>query len=304
MGQQDMTEKVLESYNDVFADIVNVLLFNGKRLIGEDELSVDEPHSFYKANGVLHEQERDVSKLWQRENIRLAIVGLENQTKVDVDMPLRIINYDGASYRAQLLKEVDKEGKSKVPSDRYAVVTLVLYFGYKHHWNKPKNLLGRIKVREELKPYVNDYHVNVFEIAWLTDEQIAMFQSDFRIVADYFVQKRKNNNYVPSEKDFRHVDAVLKLLKTLTGDRRYETAVTLEGRRPTNMCEVLDAIEKKGIEQGMEKGHIETAINVLKRYLKRGWPIDATAISEIAEDCRLSEQKIKELADENGIFLS
>lgn len=31
MGTKDLTEKVLEAYNDVFADIVNVLLFDGKR---------------------------------------------------------------------------------------------------------------------------------------------------------------------------------------------------------------------------------------------------------------------------------
>ena len=31
--------QTLESYNDVFADIVNVLLFNGKRVITEDSLT-------------------------------------------------------------------------------------------------------------------------------------------------------------------------------------------------------------------------------------------------------------------------
>jgi hypothetical protein len=33
MGEKDITEKNLEAWNDVFADIVNVLLFKGKRLI-------------------------------------------------------------------------------------------------------------------------------------------------------------------------------------------------------------------------------------------------------------------------------
>ncbi len=33
MGEMDIAEKILESYNDVFADIVNVLLFNGKSVI-------------------------------------------------------------------------------------------------------------------------------------------------------------------------------------------------------------------------------------------------------------------------------
>ena len=33
MGELDITEKIPESYNDVFADIVNVLLFNGEQII-------------------------------------------------------------------------------------------------------------------------------------------------------------------------------------------------------------------------------------------------------------------------------
>lgn len=32
MGEKDIIEKILESYNDVFADIVNVLLFKGNVL--------------------------------------------------------------------------------------------------------------------------------------------------------------------------------------------------------------------------------------------------------------------------------
>ena len=30
MGQKDITEKLLEDYNDVFADIINGLIFNGE----------------------------------------------------------------------------------------------------------------------------------------------------------------------------------------------------------------------------------------------------------------------------------
>ena len=41
MGEKDIAEKHLEDLNDVFADIVNVLLFNGLRLMNENELEVD-----------------------------------------------------------------------------------------------------------------------------------------------------------------------------------------------------------------------------------------------------------------------
>ena len=41
MAEKDASEKILESYNDVFSDIVNVLLFNGRQVLGADELDVN-----------------------------------------------------------------------------------------------------------------------------------------------------------------------------------------------------------------------------------------------------------------------
>lgn len=42
MGKKDLGEKLLEDYADVFADIINVLIFHGKRLLKEDDI-VDGP---------------------------------------------------------------------------------------------------------------------------------------------------------------------------------------------------------------------------------------------------------------------
>ena len=110
MSEKDIGEKTLEAYNDVFADIVNVLLFDGKPLVKEDALTDASCLSQYKADDRLHEQERDVAKFWQNDgSIRICLYGLENQTAVDYDLPLRIINYDGAGYRMQLLADKDKE---------------------------------------------------------------------------------------------------------------------------------------------------------------------------------------------------
>ena len=38
MAEKDIMEKTLESYADDFADIINVLLFHGERIIQEEEL--------------------------------------------------------------------------------------------------------------------------------------------------------------------------------------------------------------------------------------------------------------------------
>ena len=72
MAEKDATEKTLESYADVFADLVNVLLFKGKRLMQPEDLLDALPRSIYKADGKLHEQERDVAKFWKKGQVRIA----------------------------------------------------------------------------------------------------------------------------------------------------------------------------------------------------------------------------------------
>lgn len=245
MAGKDATEKILESYNDVFSDIVNVLLFQGKQVLTADELEEEAPRTYYKADGKLHEIERDIAKRWKNGNIRVACIGFENQTAADPDMPLRVIGYDGAEYRAQLLAE-------NPASRRYPVVTLVLYFGYERPWNGPLSLKERMDIPEELEAYVNDYRINLFQIAYLTQEQVQNFQSDFRIVADYFVQKREKGDYVPSTQEITHVQETLQLLSVMTNDRRFEEIYNERNRVEGglhNMCDVLDRAVNKGEDQ-------------------------------------------------------
>ena len=61
-----MGQKILEAYDDVFADIVNALLFEGKEVIKPDELEDAIPRSIYKAEGEMRQMERDVCKRWNR----------------------------------------------------------------------------------------------------------------------------------------------------------------------------------------------------------------------------------------------
>ena len=188
MTDKDMTEKNLESFNEVFADIVNGFLFNGEPKVDADTLEQATTKSVYKVDQKIREQERDTAKYWNDVNIHIAMFGIENETEPEKDMPLRVIGYDGAAYRDQLYYVKDENGKRKLNDNpRYPVVTLVLYFGYEKHWNKPVTIYDALdKIPEEMKKYVSDYRINVFEVAWLSDEQVAKFKSDFRIVADYF----------------------------------------------------------------------------------------------------------------------
>ena len=246
MGEKDITEKTLEDYADVFADIVNVLLFDGEqRVLPEDLVDTTARSQFKSDDGVLHEQERDVVKRWKHGKIVIALLGLENQTRPDENMPLRVFSYEGASYKSQLL-----DGKKNF----CPVITLVLYFG-KQRWEKARSLYEKLEVPEELRPYVNDFSINVFEIIYLSEEQLAMFRSDFGVVAEYFVRSRTDPGYKPKKKVIKHVDAFLKMMKAVTGDHRYEEVrKTVRKGEDITMCEVLDYREKRGEQRGMQRG--------------------------------------------------
>lgn len=245
MQQKDLSEKVLEDNNDIFADIVNVLLFDGEDTVEESSLVNTTVHSQYKDDsGKLHEQERDVAKYWRKGDTDIVLYGIENQTKVESRMPVRIFGYEGASYRGQ------HDKKTIVP-----VITMVLYYGTDRRWTAPANIKSLIKVPDGLDKYVNDVKANVFEIAWLTDDQISKFKSNFKIVANFFVNKRKNKDYIPDDKmTIKHVDEILKFLSVMTGDNRYEKLLA-DKEGVSNMCDVAQRLEDRGMKKGIEKGN-------------------------------------------------
>ena len=247
MAEKDITEKNLEALNDVFADIVNVLLFKGEQVINEKDLEADTTKSMFKADGKIHEQERDVSKFWKNGEIRISILGIENQTAQDSDMPLRVISYDGASYKQQLLDTNQKK--------RYPVATLVLYFGTEEKWSKAKHLYDCFQIPEKLKPFVNDYKINVFNIAFLSPKTISMFKSDFKIIAEYFRTKRLNQKYKGSKEKLKHANETLKMFSALTGDDSFEKVYN-EGnfkKGGITMCDVVERIRNDGRTEGQER---------------------------------------------------
>lgn len=66
MGQKDLSEKLLVAFDDVFADIVNVLLFGGRCVIRPEELEDKGSGSVYKDGDMLREMDRDVVKRWRK----------------------------------------------------------------------------------------------------------------------------------------------------------------------------------------------------------------------------------------------
>ena len=137
------------------------------------------------------------------------------------------------------------------------VVTIVLYIGTDRHRNSRNKIKELMEIPRCLDTYVNDYQMHVLEGSWLTEEHICHFRSDFKVVANFFVQKRKNKDYIPDDPtEIKYVDEVLKLLYVMTGDKRYEK-IFQKKKGVRSMCDVAERLEKMGIVKGIEIGRLE-----------------------------------------------
>ena len=155
-----------------------------------------------------------------------------------------------------------------------------------------------LEIDEMIKPYVNDFKMNLFEIAYLDREKIDMFKSDFRILADYLFQMRVNKNYVAGDTVIEHVDELLMLMSAMTNDYRFEETINeMKGKENVTMCEVLDRVEARGMEKGIAKGREEGikegikegTINVLISLVKDG----ILSISDAAKRADMSVAEFK-----------
>ena len=272
MKQRDISEKKLESHNKVFADIVNAFFaMNGiSDRVNPDDLYDAQARTDYKASDddELRDQERDVVKLWKTPagEAVICLVGLENQTRVDPYMPLRIIGYEGADYRGQLPL---KKGKAnKRPNKPHFVLTIVLYFGIKQRWPKKRSLHDRLKVPAEYRNVVNDCKVNVIELAWLSPEQEKLFKSEFFIFAHYLGQVRRGEKPQFSPElavAIEHVTDFLDVCKALMKRHEYDYIISNlqakykeeENMESMGLPNIFEDVLDEGIAIGEARGRDE-----------------------------------------------
>ena len=262
MAEKDITEKLLTDIDEVFADIYNSLCFNGENIIKPDDLSNASVTTAFISNDVTRGLISDVSKIYKNSNLTLALLNIENQSTEDSDMPFRIIGYEGAKYNSQLISG---------SNERYAVATLVLNFNTKKRWSTPKSIKESLKNKYpiELDEYINDYKVNVIDVAFMDKEDIEKLNSDFKAVAKYYYLKRNNIEDFEELGDcnLKYPVQTFATMKALTGDSRFETAYndyveTHKDDKGVTMEKILDDLINKGKSEGKELQARETAINL------------------------------------------
>ena len=132
METNDLTAKNFETYPDVAADIINVLIYEGLQRINKDSIQASPTETVYQGRENLRNQLEDVAR-YEMHDGRVTMQCLfANQTRRDSKMMFRKAGYIGSAYREQY------DGKVK---DVYPVVEIVLYWG-ERSWkqNRSKHL--------------------------------------------------------------------------------------------------------------------------------------------------------------------
>ena len=237
--KKDITTKNLLENNDVFADIANVNLFGGDPVIKQEDLEEMSADTSYKdLEGAHRRLSRDILKKVNRLGGCIAFIGYENQIGINNVMPIRDMGYNYTVYAKQIQNLVadnrknKKSAYAKVLHDHQKlmpVATFVLYYG-KKRWRKPLSLMDVLDIPGEdrgiWRRLLSDYRIKVIHMANQPEEIRKMYQSDYRVIADYLAyHKNEKKLYDCLREDRReiiHVEQLLDMLCALSGDGRFD----------------------------------------------------------------------------------
>ena len=133
--------------------------------------------------------------------MNFAVLGLENQEKLDYRLPLRVLGYEVGAYEhqaAEIYREIRRSGRNSDTelssgeylygfrkSDRlHPVITIILYYG-EEEWNGSRDLYGILDFQDipkQIRQYVQNYRIHVIDVRRM--ERTDLFQTDLRQVFD------------------------------------------------------------------------------------------------------------------------
>lgn len=247
--KKDIIEKEFIGFPDIAADVINALLYQGKREAAAENLYAGPTETIYQGQEKLRSQYEDLCK-YEVENRHIRVMYLiANQSRIDRKMALRKAGYVGGAYREQY------ERKMK---DTFPVIELVLYWG-RAKWKdcvSTRQLFRKRKLPRGAWQYIDEMKVPIFEMRYLSEETRKLFQSDMRIVVDFLAQ---GDSYCSQQKII-HKAALIKMIKALSGELEtdyIEKWMEEQGIREEDeitVCELFDQYVRQGRKEGKREG--------------------------------------------------
>ncbi len=166
---RDLTEKNLVEEAEVFADISNVNLYDGRNVIRLEDLELLPQEMHYKdSEGKPAKVMADVRMRWRKNGSVIAMIQIENQSEINNIMPIRDLGYIFNNYNEQIKehqRENERNGRHFYARELEAdeclqpVITFILYYG-KEEWKRPLSILNMLDLDEEEKKELEPFLLN------------------------------------------------------------------------------------------------------------------------------------------------
>ena len=266
MGQKDLAQS--DYFNDKvrFADACNGILFQGKEIIRPEELQETDAEMVYREVEKRRKIIPDIVRMWK--GIYIAILSVENQTKVDYKMIFRIMKAEAVNYERQWderEKEYRRVGilheKAKLcwvgKDEKFIpVITIVIYYGTDKKWDGVTCLYDMLDMDKELEPYISNYRMNLFD--YHDCEDFSIFKTENRILFEMLScsQDKTAMRKLLEEKrnQYKNVDgATIRTIFDIIGIK-YSSKMRAKIEEEEDMCKAWDEMMEDERQAGREKG--------------------------------------------------
>jgi len=247
----------------------------------------------------------------------VSIFVLENQSYVDYRMVLRVMESEVIGYDKQRKECYAVKRKNKVRFDKHEylsrmekgqklipIITLVLYVGKDKLWDGARSLHEMLELDDELKPFVNDFKLNLFDYHDYKD--FSMFKTENRLLFEMLanardkkkmigVLRRHSHSGEVDEVSARTILGVLNVKADLAKIRKKDE----QGREVYDMCQAFEDYKedgrKIGLKQGRKEGKKEGEMMALKMVVKNLMKKQKISFEEAVRLLGISKSKQKEL---------
>ena len=170
------------------------------------------------------------------------------------------------------------------------IITPVVYLGVAEAWDGARSLHELLELDEILKPYVNNYRLNLYD--YHEKKDYSQFQTENRVLFEFLSHAGDKEGMKESMR--RHPDWYRELdlesVKAMEGiagismDPALMKEMREEGEEVYNMCKAFEDYKEEGREEGREEGQLR-AIRVIMKNLKLNVE-EAMKLLEIEEEDR------------------
>lgn len=283
MGREDIYESDYLEDPEIFADLVNGVLYRGEQVVKPGELTEQDGELRSVSEKDVKKVIRDKVKFWK--GTMLAVFVVENQTKVDYHMVLRVMLAESMAYDRQWRKMQAKNKRENLPPDEFLsgmkkedrfipVITIVIYYGREKPWDGAKTLYELLDVKgneERILPFVSDHKLNMFDFHEC--DNFEQFHSELGLVFEflrYSDDKRKLGERLEKKQEkYRKLSRQAKiLLARITNIRKIPDISEEKFRKGDfDMCKAFLDMKLEGVEEGRKEGRKEGCLEGRSRYL-------------------------------------